>query len=164
MKNSKFNNTRNALASGSFFFRTHNILHLDIIVQVLPLFYKPLVLPTMWRLASGCHVRANVPKYLCARAKMFSSFPCSSDFVFSSEVRAALEDGRPVVALESTIIAHGMPASASFFVYHCLCFLWKTCPENKHAIADHLILDLAILLFMSARLTVSSKSGDSIKG
>jgi pseudouridine-5'-phosphate glycosidase len=28
---------------------------------------------------------------------------------FSDEVRAALEHGRPVVALESTIIAHGMP-------------------------------------------------------
>lgn len=29
--------------------------------------------------------------------------------VFSSAVRAALDDGRPVVALESTIIAHGFP-------------------------------------------------------
>jgi pseudouridine-5'-phosphate glycosidase len=29
--------------------------------------------------------------------------------VISEEVRAALQDGRPVVALESTIIAHGMP-------------------------------------------------------
>ena len=28
---------------------------------------------------------------------------------FSPEVRAALDAGRPVVALESTIITHGMP-------------------------------------------------------
>ena len=27
----------------------------------------------------------------------------------SPEVRAALDEGRPVVALESTIISHGMP-------------------------------------------------------
>ena len=97
-------------------------MHLDIIVQVLPLFYKPLVLPTMWRLASRCHGRANFLKHRCVRAKMFSSFPCSSDFVFSSEVRAALKDGRPVVALESTIIAHGMPASASFLCVSLLVF------------------------------------------
>ena len=31
------------------------------------------------------------------------------DLIFSDEVRDALEHGRPVVALESTIIAHGMP-------------------------------------------------------
>jgi pseudouridylate synthase len=29
--------------------------------------------------------------------------------LLSDEVAAALEDGRPVVALESTIITHGMP-------------------------------------------------------
>jgi len=33
----------------------------------------------------------------------------AASFVISDEVRAALEAGRPVVALESTIIAHGMP-------------------------------------------------------
>ena len=31
------------------------------------------------------------------------------DFAVSEDVRAALEEGRPVVALESTIIAHGLP-------------------------------------------------------
>lgn len=29
----------------------------------------------------------------------------------SPEVKAALDEGRPVVALESTIISHGMPLS-----------------------------------------------------
>ena len=34
-----------------------------------------------------------------------------SDYVdFAPEVAAALSDGRPVVALESTIISHGMPS------------------------------------------------------
>nr|MDT0523099.1 pseudouridine-5'-phosphate glycosidase [Streptomyces sp. DSM 41633] len=33
----------------------------------------------------------------------------SSEPVLSAEVRAALADGLPVVALESTIIAHGLP-------------------------------------------------------
>lgn len=33
----------------------------------------------------------------------------SSDFVFSPEVRAALDRGGPVVALESTLITHGLP-------------------------------------------------------
>lgn len=32
-----------------------------------------------------------------------------SHFVYSPEVRRALEDGKPVCALESTIISHGMP-------------------------------------------------------
>src|SRR5438445_11791012 len=32
-----------------------------------------------------------------------------SELVFTDEVRAALAEGRPVVALESTIIAHGLP-------------------------------------------------------
>src|SRR4051812_39040540 len=37
--------------------------------------------------------------------------PASSDapFVFSDEVGAAFAAGRPVVALESTVIAHGLP-------------------------------------------------------
>lgn len=32
-----------------------------------------------------------------------------SELVFSAEVAAALNDGRPVVALESTVISHGLP-------------------------------------------------------
>jgi pseudouridine-5'-phosphate glycosidase len=32
-----------------------------------------------------------------------------SALVFAAEVRAALDEGRPVVALESTIVAHGLP-------------------------------------------------------
>ena len=32
------------------------------------------------------------------------------DLVFSTEVSAAQSQGRPIVALESTIITHGMPA------------------------------------------------------
>ncbi|GAA1957871.1 pseudouridine-5'-phosphate glycosidase [Kitasatospora viridis] len=37
------------------------------------------------------------------------SFRCSPAVRYSPEVRAALDDGRPVLALESTIIAHGLP-------------------------------------------------------
>lgn len=33
----------------------------------------------------------------------------SQSLALSEEVRAALREGRPVVALESTIITHGMP-------------------------------------------------------
>ena len=36
-----------------------------------------------------------------------------SDLIqLSDEVRAALEDGTPVVALETTLVAHGFPAPA----------------------------------------------------
>lgn len=34
---------------------------------------------------------------------------CMQGIIISQEVEAALKDGRPVVALESTIISHGMP-------------------------------------------------------
>ena len=34
---------------------------------------------------------------------------CHSHLKLSDEVRAALEAGQPVIALESTIISHGMP-------------------------------------------------------
>lgn len=37
-----------------------------------------------------------------------SEFNCS-DFVFNSEVKTALAEARPVVALESTVISHGLP-------------------------------------------------------
>lgn len=33
----------------------------------------------------------------------------TDSFSFHPEVRSALQDNRPVLALESTIIAHGMP-------------------------------------------------------
>ena len=36
---------------------------------------------------------------------MNSSYP----LLYSSEVKQALQDNQPIVALESTIIAHGMP-------------------------------------------------------
>lgn len=38
----------------------------------------------------------------------------SPTIIYSPEVRAALRDGLPVVALESTIISHGMPYPANF--------------------------------------------------
>ncbi len=37
---------------------------------------------------------------------MFGPWP----LVLSDEVRGALQEGRPVVALESTLITHGLPA------------------------------------------------------
>lgn len=45
----------------------------------------------------------------------------SPPIVFSPEVWAALEAGRPVVALESTIITHGMPYPTCilFSFYNC---------------------------------------------
>jgi pseudouridine-5'-phosphate glycosidase len=44
----------------------------------------------------------------------------------SSEVRAALDDGRPVVALETTIVAHGFPAPQGVAVGE----------EMEHAVRD----------------------------
>lgn len=38
----------------------------------------------------------------------------SSPVVLSDAVAAALADGRPVVALESTIISHGLPRPRNF--------------------------------------------------
>lgn len=38
-----------------------------------------------------------------------SSHPSNGHFEVSEEVQAALAEGKPVVALESTIISHGMP-------------------------------------------------------
>ena len=38
---------------------------------------------------------------------------CETQFCFSAEVRSALDFGLPVVALESTIISHGMPYPAN---------------------------------------------------
>jgi len=35
--------------------------------------------------------------------------PPSPSLVLSDEVRAAIAERRPVVALESTLVAHGMP-------------------------------------------------------
>ena len=40
---------------------------------------------------------------------MQPSSPVRSDLVLSPDVAAALADGRPVVALESTLLAHGLP-------------------------------------------------------
>jgi pseudouridine-5'-phosphate glycosidase len=37
----------------------------------------------------------------------------SSPFQYSDEVAAAVAAGRPVVALESTVIAHGLPWPAN---------------------------------------------------
>ena len=39
---------------------------------------------------------------------------CSLGFVFSEEVARALNEGKGVVALESTIISHGMPYPENF--------------------------------------------------
>ena len=43
-----------------------------------------------------------------------------SDLAIAAEVRAALDDGRPVVALESTIIAHGLPYPRNLETAHLL--------------------------------------------
>ncbi|KAG2184017.1 hypothetical protein INT44_009028 [Umbelopsis vinacea] len=52
--------------------------------------------------------RLAVPVTTAAKARLFSSV-ASSKFKVSQSVKAALKSGQPVVALESTIISHGMP-------------------------------------------------------
>lgn len=39
--------------------------------------------------------------------RKFSSLPISKNFVITSEIKAAIRNQGPVVALESTIISHG---------------------------------------------------------
>ncbi|ORY96410.1 pseudouridine 5'-phosphate glycosidase [Syncephalastrum racemosum] len=46
---------------------------------------------------------------LIPRARSFHALPHSKSFKFSPEVKDALSQNKPVVALESTIISHGMP-------------------------------------------------------
>jgi pseudouridylate synthase len=48
-------------------------------------------------------------RQLSAAARRSSSSSISDLISVSEEVREALAHGRPVVALESTIISHGMP-------------------------------------------------------
>ncbi|KAI9016462.1 erwinia chrysanthemi IndA protein-like protein-like protein [Phycomyces nitens] len=43
------------------------------------------------------------------KTRFFHALPTSKNFVFSPEVKKALSNNGPVVALESTIISHGMP-------------------------------------------------------
>src|SRR5690348_8511752 len=44
----------------------------------------------------------------------------SNYLTISAEVQAALSDGRPVVALESTVIAHGLPYPANLEIAHSM--------------------------------------------
>jgi pseudouridine-5'-phosphate glycosidase len=46
---------------------------------------------------------------LKARAGKFSARFCMENFVFNEEVKSALHHAEPIVALESTVIAHGLP-------------------------------------------------------
>ncbi|KAI8084485.1 pseudouridine-5'-phosphate glycosidase [Halteromyces radiatus] len=41
--------------------------------------------------------------------RLFHALPSASKFIFSPQVKQAIQSGGPVVALESTIISHGMP-------------------------------------------------------
>ncbi|CAO3661147.1 unnamed protein product [Umbelopsis ramanniana] len=52
--------------------------------------------------------RLTVPVTAVANVRFFGS-AASSKFKISHSVKAALKSGQPVVALESTIISHGMP-------------------------------------------------------
>lgn len=56
---------------------------------------------------------AYLAKYLSKRSRLAAfyqrGYGTASPFVFSEEVRRAKSDGKPIVALESTIITHGMP-------------------------------------------------------
>ena len=56
----------------------------------------------------------RIRNFSIARRSMFSQSSLSSSkgehlLTIQPEVQQALEDARPVVALESTIVAHGMP-------------------------------------------------------
>jgi pseudouridine-5'-phosphate glycosidase len=56
--------------------------------------------------------RLTVPITAVANARPFGSV-ASSKFKISRSVKAALQSGQPVVALESTIISHGKHLSAN---------------------------------------------------
>ncbi|CAO3627526.1 unnamed protein product [Cunninghamella echinulata] len=43
------------------------------------------------------------------RRRFFHSLPSASNFIIPPAIKQALQNGGPVVALESTIISHGMP-------------------------------------------------------
>jgi len=52
-------------------------------------------------------------------------------FVVSEEVATAIREGRGVVALETTIVVHGLPAPANLEVAgcHCICH----CRSNRRS-------------------------------
>jgi pseudouridine-5'-phosphate glycosidase len=84
-----------------------------------------------------------------------------SPLAYSSEVRAALDEGKPVVALESTIITHGMP--------------WPGNLEMAQAVEDIIrkegavpatiaVIDGVLHIGLEAdRLTVLAKTTDAMK-
>lgn len=53
----------------------------------------------MWRVLKGFRVLRPLKK----------EGKCFSGFVYSDEVRDAKNNGMPIVALETTIVTHGMP-------------------------------------------------------
>lgn len=56
----------------------------------------------------SCLLRATSRVQL-ARSLNITRRYATQAFVYSNEVRDAKADGKPIVALESTIITHGMP-------------------------------------------------------
>ena len=65
-----------------------------------------------WILFLGIEM-AYLAKYISRGSRLAAfyqrGYGTASPFVFSEEVRRAKSDGKPIVALESTIITHGMP-------------------------------------------------------
>src|SRR4029079_18066913 len=59
--------------------------------------------------ASARPARAAAGTSVAAMSSVPSAVPPSTPLVVQEEVLAALADGRGVVALESTILAHGLP-------------------------------------------------------
>ncbi len=67
----------------------------------------------------------------------------NTSFNYSAEVRQALADGRPILALESTIIAHGMPYPENLEFAH---EAEETARENGAVPATIAILDGAVCI------------------
>ena len=83
------------------------------------------------------------------------------DLKFSDDVAAALEAGAPVVALESTIITHGMPYPANLETARAVEAVIR---ENGAVPATIAVIDGAIHVgLMDAELEALAQAGEVVK-
>ncbi|CAG4922765.1 unnamed protein product [Colias eurytheme] len=57
----------------------------------------------------ACLLRVSLGPHLAGLIRLTRRFCAHSPLVFSDEIQSAKKDNKPIVALESTIITHGMP-------------------------------------------------------
>ncbi|XP_045504329.1 pseudouridine-5'-phosphate glycosidase isoform X2 [Colias croceus] len=57
----------------------------------------------------ACLLRVSLSPHLAGFTRLTRRFCAHSPLVFSDEIQSAKKDNKPIVALESTIITHGMP-------------------------------------------------------